>query len=215
MTKDEMTMEILAAKKSANIGWEDIADKAGLAPVFVTSACLGMNSMPAENAAIANNSHPAKWTYENIDRMRKQAQRFGAEPLHAEAVGVDRLDRDRLVAERQLAHGDRRGAVAGGDGPRLERRAGHEHLARETHAGVRRLPALEQLGRGHAAARLDDDVPAVGRHEPGEEPDGEEHGEEDVSRGAVRSARRRLHGLIHQWKVSMSWPFSRTSTARR
>jgi leucyl-tRNA synthetase len=33
--------------------------------------------MPAENAAIANNSHPAKWTYENIDTMRFQLKRIG------------------------------------------------------------------------------------------------------------------------------------------
>jgi leucyl-tRNA synthetase len=33
--------------------------------------------MPAENAAIANNSHPAKWTYENIDAMRSQLKRMG------------------------------------------------------------------------------------------------------------------------------------------
>ena len=33
--------------------------------------------MPAENAAIANNSHPAKWTYKNIDTMRFQLKRIG------------------------------------------------------------------------------------------------------------------------------------------
>ena len=33
--------------------------------------------MPAENAAIANNTHPAKWTYENIDSMRAQLKRLG------------------------------------------------------------------------------------------------------------------------------------------
>ncbi len=33
--------------------------------------------MPAENAAIAHNSHPAKWTYENIDIMRSQLIRLG------------------------------------------------------------------------------------------------------------------------------------------
>ena len=33
--------------------------------------------MPAENAAIANNSHPANWTYENIDYMRSQLKRLG------------------------------------------------------------------------------------------------------------------------------------------
>jgi leucyl-tRNA synthetase len=33
--------------------------------------------MPAENAAIANNSHPARWTYGNIDNMRSQLKRMG------------------------------------------------------------------------------------------------------------------------------------------
>ncbi|MCF8053431.1 MAG: leucine--tRNA ligase [Desulfobacterales bacterium] len=33
--------------------------------------------MPAENAAIANDSHPARWTYENIDNMRTQLRRMG------------------------------------------------------------------------------------------------------------------------------------------
>jgi leucyl-tRNA synthetase len=33
--------------------------------------------MPAENAAIANNTHPARWTYANIDAMREQLQRLG------------------------------------------------------------------------------------------------------------------------------------------
>jgi leucyl-tRNA synthetase len=33
--------------------------------------------MPAENAAIANNSHPAAWTYANIDNMRAQLKRLG------------------------------------------------------------------------------------------------------------------------------------------
>ncbi len=33
--------------------------------------------MPAENAAIANNIHPASWTYENIAYMRKQLKQLG------------------------------------------------------------------------------------------------------------------------------------------
>ncbi|MGD1968670.1 MAG: leucine--tRNA ligase [Desulfobacterales bacterium] len=33
--------------------------------------------MPAENAAIANNTHPAKWTYANINAMRAQLKRLG------------------------------------------------------------------------------------------------------------------------------------------
>jgi leucyl-tRNA synthetase len=33
--------------------------------------------LPAENAAIKNNTHPAKWTYENIAYMRAQLKRLG------------------------------------------------------------------------------------------------------------------------------------------
>lgn len=33
--------------------------------------------MPAENAAMENNVHPAKWTYENIDHMRNQLKSIG------------------------------------------------------------------------------------------------------------------------------------------
>ena len=33
--------------------------------------------LPAENAAIKNKIHPAKWTYENIDVMRSQLKRMG------------------------------------------------------------------------------------------------------------------------------------------
>jgi leucyl-tRNA synthetase len=33
--------------------------------------------MPAENAAIESGIHPAKWTYENIDTMRRQLKRMG------------------------------------------------------------------------------------------------------------------------------------------
>ena len=33
--------------------------------------------LPAENAAIKHNTHPAKWTYANIDNMRAQLRRLG------------------------------------------------------------------------------------------------------------------------------------------
>lgn len=33
--------------------------------------------MPAENAAIANRTHPASWTYSNIDAMRNQLKKMG------------------------------------------------------------------------------------------------------------------------------------------
>ena len=33
--------------------------------------------MPAENAAMQNNTHPANWTYANIAAMRAQLQSMG------------------------------------------------------------------------------------------------------------------------------------------
>ena len=50
MKKLEMTEVIMAAKTKSRLGWEDIAEKVGLAPVFLTSACLGMNSLKPEFA---------------------------------------------------------------------------------------------------------------------------------------------------------------------
>lgn len=50
MKKIEMTETIMAAKKAKGVGWESIAQEVGLAPVFVTSACLGMNSLKPEYA---------------------------------------------------------------------------------------------------------------------------------------------------------------------
>jgi len=45
-----MSEEVLAAKKNANLSWEDISSKVGLSSVFLTSACLGMNSLKKEYA---------------------------------------------------------------------------------------------------------------------------------------------------------------------
>ena len=50
MDKIEMTEAIMLAKSQSGLGWEAIAEQVGLAPVFLTSACLGMNSLKAEYA---------------------------------------------------------------------------------------------------------------------------------------------------------------------
>ena len=50
MDKIEMTEAIIAAKTQSGTTWEEIASKVGLAPVFLTSACLGMNSLQPEFA---------------------------------------------------------------------------------------------------------------------------------------------------------------------
>ncbi len=50
MNKQEMKVAILAAKKDKGLSWAAIAEAAGLAPEYVTSACLGMNHLEKENA---------------------------------------------------------------------------------------------------------------------------------------------------------------------
>ncbi len=40
----------MQAKQAKGIGWEAIAEQIGMSPVWTTSACLGMNSMPREQA---------------------------------------------------------------------------------------------------------------------------------------------------------------------
>ena len=50
MNKIEMTEEIVIAKKSLALNWEEIAREVGMSPVFLTSACFGMNSLKKEYA---------------------------------------------------------------------------------------------------------------------------------------------------------------------
>jgi len=50
MKKIEMTEEIISAKKSSGLSWEELGEKVSLGSVFITSACLGMNSLTKEPA---------------------------------------------------------------------------------------------------------------------------------------------------------------------
>ncbi len=50
MTKEEMSDIIISAKKQKSLTWEAIGKKLNLGATWVTSACLGMNSMPEESA---------------------------------------------------------------------------------------------------------------------------------------------------------------------
>ncbi|EAR10592.1 cyanase [Reinekea blandensis] len=50
MNKIQMTETIINAKLSKAVSWESLAAEVGLDPVFLTSACLGMNSLKAEAA---------------------------------------------------------------------------------------------------------------------------------------------------------------------
>jgi cyanate lyase len=50
MTKEDVTVMILSAKKQAGMTWEGIAEKIDMSPVWTHSACMGMNAFPADKA---------------------------------------------------------------------------------------------------------------------------------------------------------------------
>ena len=50
MKKEEVVEAVVLAKKDKGLSWEAIEEDLGLGTVWVTSACLGMNSMPEESA---------------------------------------------------------------------------------------------------------------------------------------------------------------------
>jgi cyanate lyase len=50
MKKEEVVEAIVLAKKAKGLSWEGIAGELGLGTVWVTSACLGMNSIPEKVA---------------------------------------------------------------------------------------------------------------------------------------------------------------------
>ena len=50
MKKEEVIELIILAKKDKQLTWDAIASELGVGTVWVTSACLGMNSMPEAEA---------------------------------------------------------------------------------------------------------------------------------------------------------------------
>jgi|TARA_R110002095_G_scaffold114231_2_gene99777 cyanate lyase len=50
MNKQSMTDAIISAKVSKKLTWEIMASDLGVSPVWLASACLGMNSAPTEKA---------------------------------------------------------------------------------------------------------------------------------------------------------------------
>lgn len=52
MTKADVTDLIMEKKRAGGTSWAEIAEMVGLGEVFVTSACLGMNSLPRDAADI-------------------------------------------------------------------------------------------------------------------------------------------------------------------
>lgn len=50
MDKIEMSEALITAKLAKGVAWQDAGDALGMSPVWLASACLGMNSAPPEKA---------------------------------------------------------------------------------------------------------------------------------------------------------------------
>jgi cyanate lyase len=50
LNKQEVTDLIYERKRASGLSWAKIAEDVGMSEVFVTSACLGMNTLPREKA---------------------------------------------------------------------------------------------------------------------------------------------------------------------
>ena len=50
MKKADVKEMIIEAKKAKGLGWEEVASKIGMSPVWTTSVCFGMNSAPKDKA---------------------------------------------------------------------------------------------------------------------------------------------------------------------
>lgn len=50
LTREDVTAQILSARKVAGMTWEALAEAIGMSPVFTHSAAMGMNAFPPEKA---------------------------------------------------------------------------------------------------------------------------------------------------------------------
>lgn len=51
MNKETMTDRIMAVKAAKNLSWEQMGTDLSMSPVWLASACLGMNSAPEDKAS--------------------------------------------------------------------------------------------------------------------------------------------------------------------
>ena len=88
MSKLEMTEIIMAAKFGKGASWEDISEAAGMSPVFVVSACLGQNTLPAEAAAkvaeylgLGNRARDVEIALQLPPKKAQEAEMVSKDPL--------------------------------------------------------------------------------------------------------------------------------------
>ena len=88
MSKLEMTELIMAAKFTKGTSWEEISSAAGMSEIFVVSACLGQNALPAEAAAkvaghldLGNRAKDVEIALQRPPKKAQEAEMVSKDPL--------------------------------------------------------------------------------------------------------------------------------------
>lgn len=88
LSKLDMTEIIMAAKFAKGATWTDISEAADMSEVFVVSACLGQNTLPAEAAAkvadylgLGNRSKDVEIALQLPPKKAQEAEAVSKDPL--------------------------------------------------------------------------------------------------------------------------------------
>jgi cyanate lyase len=88
MSKIEMTEAIMEAKFAKKASWADISRAVGMSEIFVVSACLGQNTLPAEAAAkligyldLGNRANDVEIAIQRPPKKAQEAETVSKDPL--------------------------------------------------------------------------------------------------------------------------------------
>jgi cyanate lyase len=88
MKTEEMVETIIEAKYAKGTSWAEIAKAAGMAEIFVISACLGQNTLPADAAAklvafldLGNRAKDVELALQRPPKKAQQAETVSKDPL--------------------------------------------------------------------------------------------------------------------------------------
>ena len=88
MKKEEMVEAIIEAKYTKGTSWEEISKAAGMSDIFVISACLGQNTLPAAAAAkvaafldLGNRAKDVEIALQRPPKKGQEAETVSKDPL--------------------------------------------------------------------------------------------------------------------------------------
>lgn len=88
MSKIEMTEAIMEAKFAKKASWADISKAVGMSEIFVVSACLGQNTLPATAAAkligyldLGNRAKDVEIAIQRPPKKGQEAESVSKDPL--------------------------------------------------------------------------------------------------------------------------------------